>query len=918
MWSRMARTNKYLNHLLQHVGITPACSEEEREAAELIAGIYRNHGFEPEIQEFSAPTFERLSLAVGGVLMFLGVLLSFPGGILGFVGFVIAALGCALYILDKLGRTPSFLQGASGPSQNVVAYHKASGPLASPRNRPVVVVAHYDSPRTDLLFRPAFARVRPLIIRVLPVASIAAAVLVLLGLFPFPGAVSTVFKVLALIASAVPLFYAVTVIMNKFVLPYTTGSVCNKSSLAALLGVMEAVAPFQGEDEFPDDVPFEDYRAARMVPVEEGLDDEGYQAEGESAPEAEGDVLEEEPLAGETGVFDAAAMGEPSADILGETSEMSLEQMGTEVVEIHPSALEADSSDEGLAQDEGVPADDAADEKPSLYNAAGNIRHGAEVVRSLGMLPETCKLVYESDSDSAQETPAHAVPMPRLAHEDFYDAELPLYVEDEEDDVPGVSSDDPFAPTVEAPSEEPAFDEVSEQGAEPVGDSVDEGAAPEAPAVDEASSEPVETQSEKPVEPSQVVPLHEVGAPATAVSAPAEPFDRNEALAGATTAFSSVVPAQASSTDGAQRVSSNRFQSDEDAAVDALMREISPRPAQAPAPAPVVPAPAPSASQAAHTQANPLGRRSALFDLPDPSAAPNDPFAAPAPADPLPVPAAPDRTMVAAPSGQPASPSAFQVIDSAAPVQPVSAPASAPVQSASSFEVISAPAQQQEKPRRGLGKLFGRKKKQEESMGEWLGVGDDFDAKNSGRDIGSWDNFDDDSWKGGAAAADGVSQEDMVEAIASMGDDELLGHDIWFVATGASGCGNIGMRTFLEAHRDKLRGVFLINLESVGAGEVSVLTKEGTRRVYKGDRRIAGLLNQVSNDFHRPFVSIDMPYLDTDATEAMTMSLRAATVAGVEDGHLACSHCELDLPENVSPENVNTVAEVVTEVIRRS
>ena len=51
-----------------------------------------------------------------------------------------------------------------------------------------------------------------------------------------------------------------------------------------------------------------------------------------------------------------------------------------------------------------------------------------------------------------------------------------------------------------------------------------------------------------------------------------------------------------------------------------------------------------------------------------------------------------------------------------------------------------------------------------------------------------------------------------------MGDDELLGHDIWFVATGASDCDGAGMKAFLAAHRDKLRGVFFINLESIGAG----------------------------------------------------------------------------------------------------
>ena len=114
-------------------------------------------------------------------------------------------------------------------------------------------------------------------------------------------------------------------------------------------------------------------------------------------------------------------------------------------------------------------------------------------------------------------------------------------------------------------------------------------------------------------------------------------------------------------------------------------------------------------------------------------------------------------------------------------------------------------------------------------MSDWLGVEDDYDAKKSGRGIGSWDNFEDDNdgWKGGATSSDGASSEDMLSAVASMGDDELLGHDIWFVATGASDCDGAGMKAFLASHRDKLRGVFFINLESVGAGRLSVVTVEG-------------------------------------------------------------------------------------------
>ena len=73
-------------------------------------------------------------------------------------------------------------------------------------------------------------------------------------------------------------------------------------------------------------------------------------------------------------------------------------------------------------------------------------------------------------------------------------------------------------------------------------------------------------------------------------------------------------------------------------------------------------------------------------------------------------------------------------------------------------------------------------------MSGWLGVEDDYDAKKSGRGIGSWDNFedDDDGWKRVAPRLPmELPAEDMLAAVASMGDDELLGHDIWFVATGA-------------------------------------------------------------------------------------------------------------------------------------
>ena len=265
----MANTQNYINHLLQNTGITPACSEEERLAAEDIAQIFRNHGFDPEVQEFNAPAPSRLAFAVTGILAFAGALLMGIGGGVGLVGTLLAIVGAVLYVLERTGRPVISRLGKTGVSQNVIAYHKASGPLASPRNRPVVVVAHYDSPRAELFARETYAPYRALIAKLLPAATVVPAAVAVLRILPFPGALKVLLWIVAILASLVALANAANIIANRFVLPYTSGSVCNKSSVAALLGVMDNVAPYQGANEFPDDVPFDTYFGEQKRRAEE-------------------------------------------------------------------------------------------------------------------------------------------------------------------------------------------------------------------------------------------------------------------------------------------------------------------------------------------------------------------------------------------------------------------------------------------------------------------------------------------------------------------------------------------------------------------------------------------------------------------------------------------------------------------------
>ena len=1040
----MANTQNYINHLLQNSGITPACSEEERLAAEDIAQIFRNHGFDPEVQEFNAPAPSRLAFAVTGILAFAGALLMGIGGGVGLVGTLLAIVGAVLYVLERMGRPVISRLGKTGVSQNVIAYHKASGPLASPRNRPVVVVAHYDSPRAELFAREPYAPYRALVAKSLPVATIVPAVVAVLRILPLPGALKVLLWIVAILASLVALANAANIIANRFVLPYTSGSVCNKSSVAAMLGVMDNVAPYQGENEFPNDIPFDTYFGEQKRRAEEMARAAAEYAAAQQQNDYGNTIEYEEPSYTED-EFGQPLAADPEQDEAPDEQIDGFEGASADATLIGTIAPEAqDQAVQTEAATEEAPAAEPAEEpvvvepvepEPKLYrNAAGNIRFGSDAIRALGMLPESCSLVYDEGEEPAFEpepiskaqellsgvptaaTEPVSAPSsdvepetePALDPAAGLDILAPAAPEQAEDDSAdegydeypqrvSYESDTDFS--AELPSTTPHADIASAfsslgasassffKGAFAKGKKLVDGFEEKRAAAREAAEQEAiaqqqaaeaereraaqefeQNETEQPA-PADATTSFEASQPTsadvaeattsfeaqqpvdntvsfdatmtfekqgTAIAEPISVSDGAEDAAAATEdavddvadsiegnvpeqVEAPVVEPNSSTVDEAPKTDESRPYSTQiftmptpsnpgatvanaaptqDETVDSLMAQISsrvpsrpqmniPDPASAPAPSSSPLASVPDPSLPSMQQAN-VASRTSLFDLPDPSAQTDDPFVTAQGSEPSSAPVAP--SMSVAPDVQP-------------------------------LETISAPVTTPKPQKRGIGGLFGRKKKSDQdSMSDWLGVDDDYDAKKSGRGIGSWDNFedDDDGWKGGATSSDGASNEDMLAAVASMGDDELLGHDIWFVATGASDCDGAGMKAFLASHRDKLRGVFFINLESIGAGRISVVTVEGEQQLLKGDRRIMNLVSKVCKAFHVDCGAFEMPYAKTDAYAALEASRRALTIAGVDGPRLACARTEDDLPYNVNPTNIATVSEVVTEVIRRS
>jgi len=711
----MAMTHDYLEYLDEQIGISPAGSQEELQAAQTISDLMKQHEVDTEIEEFDARTFSKLGPAVFLALLFVGAFcLAVGSGAVTIVGLLLVAVAMVVFVLRYLGTDLLNGFGPTSRSQNVVAYHAASGELAAKGNRPIVIVAHYDAPHESFLYSSVVARYVPVLKKYSPYCALAVAFCAFIRILVFiPAPARRVISWVGLIAAIPLLILAIGVFVERFS-PCTLGANDNKASVAALLGVLEKVCP-TGE-----------------APV-------------------------------------------------------------THRPRVTPALV-------------------AAPPVPTPEPVLG-VRHGRETVESLGILPEACEIEYV-DETSAHEPEKYATAEPEG------DETAPIDVG-----------------TVSGPEET----RVDPAGVPGFGLVMDDPADETLPDKDATGL----YNSEEAYDLGDTQPTTRARAPKPA--APEDP--------------------EWGKTTYAPKVSS-------------------------------------------------VARRASLFDLPDPSEATVDPFATDPDATRIATSQAP-RDNMAQKLAQNNTNNARRIQTSGSSSTSASDPVSSPATGVPDIPVITSSGRSSEPAeKKHRFRIFGNKH----------GVSDN-------------DEWDDDpnGWKGGAAtrsglrmvddgedvseeAAEGaVGEEELREAVLSMADDELISHDIWFVALGASDIDHAGMKAFLGKHRSAIRGAFLINLSCVGAGNLSALNREGLLNVRRADRRLMRLLSGTASDLHIPLTQVAYDQGTTDATLAMRQSVRAITLVGIEDtGMPALSHTAEDTLENVDADQAASVAELVTEVIRRS
>lgn len=801
----MAMTHDYLDQLDQNVGIAPANSQEEYQAAQTIADIMRRHGVEPSIEEFDAKAFGGVMDQILFAMLFVGMLLVGIGALpLTIVGFVLVALPVAAFVARYLGNDFVSNLGPSARSQNVVAFHKGEGPMVQKGVRPIVIVAHYDTPHENPVYSSPLAPFLPLAWRYSKWCVLAVAVATVFQIMAFlPEVFRRILWVVGLIAALPLLLLAVTGIVELFT-PSTEGANDNKTGVAAMLGILENVLPSGEQSAYP-------------------------------ANEDPADWVPAEPVSDGVSSYDEASAVDPLA---GETP-----------AEPKPEAQGVADAGATVAAAPFVPAEPQWRPVP-----VEGVRHGADVLRSLGMLPEDCQIEY--NVNVMEQVPA---------------------------------------------------EEIAAAAAEQA------AAAAEAVAGQTTSFQPVEDFS-APVD--QAACESELGATA---EVPAVTSDDLTAT-GRFSLVSDAEPVQAGDGDAAGLTAMG----------DADATQPTPAVAQ---PRPAAPEDPEWGRTSFHPQAPNPARRASLFDLPNPGEESVDPFATD-----------PHGQVVTQAPAQPSTVRRPSAVPAPAPQKPTagSAPAFGTI-SASDLGSVAEEAPQ-EKHRFGGFKLpkinlpFGHKGADEadDQREDWLGITDD---ENWGDEDGGW--------KGGAttraglrlvedeaapAAADASAgekptdpegtaptDEDLRDAVLAMNDDALVCHDVWFVGLGASGLGHAGMKAFLAQHRKQIRGAFVINIDAVGAGELTMFTREGIINSRRADRRMVRSLARTAADLHIGLAQAEHEWGSTDATPSMRAHVRSITITGVDpSGMKALSGTPADVIERVNPAQAAQVAALVTEMIRRS
>lgn len=205
----------------------------------------------------------------------------------------------------------------------------------------------------------------------------------------------------------------------------------------------------------------------------------------------------------------------------------------------------------------------------------------------------------------------------------------------------------------------------------------------------------------------------------------------------------------------------------------------------------------------------------------------------------------------------------------------------------------------------------------------------------------SFDDSDDDDfngtsgrWNGGAVSSDRPQRSEGSEdspaaegdALGQRIDEEVdqiyefrnpdIDFDVWFVAVGSTLSNNEGMKQFIAMHEPELKHAIVINLESLGAGDLTFVNKEGSVKKRTVSSRMKRCIKKATHDTGVSCGTREIAWRESPATVSMAHRLQGMTLAGM-DGLKPAGYAEqTDTVSSVREERLQANAEFVISMLK--
>jgi len=169
-------------------------------------------------------------------------------------------------------------------------------------------------------------------------------------------------------------------------------------------------------------------------------------------------------------------------------------------------------------------------------------------------------------------------------------------------------------------------------------------------------------------------------------------------------------------------------------------------------------------------------------------------------------------------------------------------------------------------------------------------------------------------------ANDNASGAGVMLAVAEgLAKEPLQNTEVWIAATGCEEVGAVGMLDLLRRHGQELREALILNLDSLGAGELKYIAGEGLIKVYPADPELLMFSAEVVRE--NPELKLapsEHRGLGTDAAGALICGYRAMSVMALdEEGVVLNWHWETDVVENLEERNLTDTETFVNLLLKK-